>query len=114
MNFYSARLLYIVLVDGDPRKRNHYDDRIIVFRAKDRADAFRRALRLGRKEETGYKNCYGKRVRWALVEIASLDRVGRKIDGAEIASRLHYRTSKKCIPPRRRFHPERSELSETF
>ena len=115
MDFYSARLLFIILVaDGGGRKRNHYDESVIVFRAKDFSHAFKRALELGRAQETDYKNDKGQRVRWALVEIRSLDRVGPKVDGKEVASVLHYRKSRERISPSRIFHPERSKPEQSF
>src|SRR5437899_9795378 len=93
MHFYSARLLFIILVaDGAGRKRNHYDDSVIVFRARNFDHAFKRALKLGRARETAYKNDKGQRVRWALVKIWNLDWVGPKVDGKEVASHLHCHT----------------------
>lgn len=100
MDFYSARLLFIILVaDGLGRKRNHYDESVIVFRARDFEDAFKRALALGKKKESEYKNNKGQQVRWALVRILTLDWIGSKVDGKEVASKLHYRTSAERIPP---------------
>ena len=115
MDVYSARLLFIILVaDGPGRQRNHYDDSVIVFRARDFGHAFKRALQLGRKQETDYKNDKGQRVRWSLAQIVNLDWVGRKVDGKEVASSLHYRTSKERIPPDRIFHPEHSKPEGSF
>jgi len=115
MDFWSARLLFIILVaDGAGRKRNHYDESVIVFRAKDFGHAFKRALQLGRTQETDYKNDKGQRVRWALVEIGNLDCVGPKVDGKEVGSVLHYRTSRDRISPDRIFHPERSKPESSF
>jgi hypothetical protein len=109
MEFYSVHLLFVILVDdGRPKKKNHFDESIAVFRAKDFADAFQRALRFGKSHETEYKNDKGQRVRWALVEISKLDCVGKKIDGKEVASNLHYRTQKQPIPASKKFHPERA------
>ena len=115
MDFYSARLLFIILIAAGPgRRRNHYDDSVIVFRAKDYDHAFERALELGRKRESDYKNDDGQRVRWLLVKIWNLDRIGPKVDGKEVASYLHYHTSKKPIPPERIFHPEQSKPKGSF
>ena len=115
MDFYSARLLYIILVaDGPGRKRNHYDESVIIFRARDFNNAFERALELGRKRETDYINNKDKKVRWALVEVRNLDWVGRTVDGKEVASQLHYRTGGKRISPSHVFHPERSKPTQTF
>jgi len=115
MDFFSARILFIILVaDGPGRKRNHYDESVIVFRAKDYVHAMDRALELGRARETNYKNDKGQRVRWTMVEIRNLDCIGPEVDGKEVASVVHYRTSKKRIPPTRVFHPERSKPEESF
>ena len=115
MDYYSARLLYAILVDnGKPRKKNSYDESVIIFRARDFDHAFERALELGKENETTYKNCYDQTVRWALVEIMNLDWVGRKIDGKEVASHLHYRVSKNPITPKKKFKPEKSKPGQSF
>jgi hypothetical protein len=100
--------------DGRPRKRNHYDEVIIVFRARDLNSAFKRALKLGRAQETEYLNHRKQTVRWALVKIINLDCVGKKIDGKEVASYLHYSTGKVAIAPTTRFHPEKSKPESSF
>lgn len=115
MDFYSARLLFVILVDsGRPARRQSYDDSVIVFRAKSYRHAFRRALELGRKQEASYKNHRGEKVRWALVAIESLDLVGPSIDGREVASRLHVRVSQRPMSPKKRFHPEKSKPGNSF
>jgi hypothetical protein len=113
MEFYAARLLFVILVDdGRPKKKNHFDESVVVFRAKNFADAFKRALKLGKSHETDYKNDKGQRVRWAVVEILNLDWVGKTIDGKEVASNLHCRTQKQPIPASKKFHPERAKFWE--
>ena len=109
MQFYSARLLYITLVDDRrPRRRQLCDETVIVFRAHDFDHAFRRALTLGLRAETAYRNGEGQRVRWALTEIQTLDLIGRGVDGAEVSSRLHDRSFSKPVPFRMKFRPEKS------
>ena len=115
MDFYSARLLYVILVNnGKARKRNHFDESVVVFRAKSFLDARKRALALGKKAETNYKNDKGQQVRWALVDILNVDLIGKSVEGKEVASRLHYRIQKNPIPPTKVFHPEKSEPEESF
>ncbi len=115
MDFYSARLLFMILVDdGKPKKKNSYDESIVVFRAKDYNHALERALEIGKEKETNYKNHKNQKVRWAFVEIMNLDWVGRKVDGKEVASCLHYRVSKEPVSPNRRFRPERSKPEGSF
>src|ERR1044072_2369126 len=109
MSYYSARLLFIILVDdGRPKKKNDYDESVFVFRARDFDQAFERALEIGRAQEKSYRNGTGQNVRWALVEISTLDYVGRKLDGVAVASRLHSRISSAPISYNRSFHPEKS------
>ena len=112
--FYSARLLYVILVDRAPKKKTHYDESVIVFKATDFSDAFTKALSIGKANQAKFKNQYGEGVRWSLVEITTLDRVGPKIDGAEVASRLHPRTSHQAIRFEQKFKPEKSKPSESF
>jgi hypothetical protein len=109
VNFFSARLQLVVLVnDGKPRKSHTWDEVVVTFRARDRNHAFTRAVDIGRSHETEYANSDGQTVRWALVTVETLDLVGRRIDGAEVASRLTRRRSQVAIPFDTKFHPERS------
>jgi hypothetical protein len=110
VEFYSAWLTFIALVDnGRPRKTHTYDDSIILFRARDYDHAFDRALQLGRAQETQYTNPSGQVVRWALVEVVKLQRVGRRVEGQEVSSLLDRRRAKEPVPYGKRFHPERSK-----
>jgi hypothetical protein len=115
MDYYSSRLLYVVLVnDGRPRRRNHYDESTVVFRARDFDDAFERAVEIGLASEQRYENAKGQEVRWALVEVSTLDCVGPAIDGHEVSSRLHDRVSEAAVPFGARFTPRRSRPSQSF
>ena len=115
MNFYSSRLLFVILVDdGRPRRRHTYDESTVIFRARDLDHAFERALELGLAAEESYLNGKGQRVRWALVEIVTIDYVGRRLDGREVASRLHDRTSRDPIPFGTRFRPKKSKPTQSF
>ena len=109
MPYFSARLLYVILV-GTARSRRGVscDETVIVFRARNFDDAFRRSLVLGRSTETEYRNNRGQRVRWALAEIQTIDHIGTRLDGAEVASKLHTRVLDRPLSARSRLHPERS------
>lgn len=115
MKFYSARLLYIILIDNQrSRRRNDYDETVVLFRANDFDHAFKRALELGRAAETRYVNDRGQTVRWALVEVVTLDCVGPSVEGREVASKLHVRTTLKPVPFSTRFRPERSRPNQSI
>ena len=104
MEYYSARLLVICLVDdGKPRKRNTCDYPFIVFRARDYAHAFRRALELGRQQQAVYKNVKRQKVRWSLARVEEIKRLGRSIDGCEVGSLLDVFRSDKPLPFSQRF-----------
>lgn len=108
MNYYCARLLVICLVDDSRKhKKNICDYPFIVFRAKDNADAFRRALGFGKEQETAYKNGKGQRVRWALVRVEEIKRLGRHLDGKEVGSLLDVHVSKRSVPFAERFNPKK-------
>jgi hypothetical protein len=108
--YYSAWLVFIILVDdGRPRKTHTYDDSVVVFRARDYEHAFERSLEMGRAQETEYMNQDGRQVRWAFVEVVKLKRIGRRVEGQEVSSLLDRRRSDSAIPYGKRFRPERSK-----
>jgi len=115
VTFYSARLLFVVLVDdGRPRKTHTWDEVVVTFRARDFDHAFARALEIGRSHETEYLNSDHRKVRWAFVRVENLDHVGKRLDGAEVASRLARRRSKTAIPFGTQFRPEDSTPAQSF
>src|SRR5437588_425212 len=78
MDYCSARLLVLVLIDNSrPLKRNTCDYPFFVFRARNYKHAFQRALKLGKQQQTRYKNSKGQWVRWAFVEVENVKHLGR-------------------------------------
>lgn len=115
MAFYSARLLYVIIVgDGKPRRRVNSDETVVVFRARDPFDASARALALGRAREAAWRNAWGQRVRYALAEVQTIDRIGTRIDGAEVMSTMQHRTFDRPLSAQSRLHPERSKTGNAF
>ena len=115
MVYYSARLLFIILVDdGKAKKKNDYDESVILFKARDFAHAFERALEIGKVQEKMYQNGKGQDVRWVLTEIINLDIIGRKLDAVEVSSKIHSRVTAEPISPKQRFRPERSKPNPSF
>jgi hypothetical protein len=109
MDFYSARLLVVCLVDdGKPRKRNTCDYPFIVFRAKGYEHALRRALALGKEQEVVYANANGQKVRWAFVGVEEINHLGKNLDGLDVGSRLDVLNTDKAIPFTKRFDPRRN------
>jgi hypothetical protein len=111
MDYYSARLLIVCLVDdGRPRKHNTCDYPFLVFRARDDRHAFQRALDLGKQQETRYLNGKGQWVRWAFVQVENIKRLGLTLDGREVGSLLDVMRSDHPIPFRKRFSPKKSKV----
>jgi hypothetical protein len=111
MDYYCARLLVVCLVeDGKPRTRNTCDRLFVVFRARDHNHALKRALALGKQQETSYKNAKGQRVRWAFVEVQNIQRLGRSVDGQEVGSFLDERRFGHPMPFKKRFNPRASRV----
>jgi hypothetical protein len=110
MDYYSARLFVICLVDdAKPRKRNTCDYSFIVVRARDYGHAFQRALELGRQKQTTYKNVKGQKVRWTLARVEEIKRLGRSIDGCEVGSLLDVFRSDEPLPFEQRFQPAKHQ-----
>jgi hypothetical protein len=111
MDYYSARLLIVCLVDdGKPRKRNTCDYPFVVFRARGYGHALQRALELGKQQETRYKNNKGQWVRWALVQVENVKHLGRTLDGVEVGSLLDVLRSDQPVHFGKRFHPKKSKV----
>ena len=110
MDYYTARLRVICLVDDrKQRKRNICDYQFLVFRARDYVDAFKRALELGRQQQTTYKNVKGQTARWVLSRVEEIKHLGRSIDGCEVGSLLDVFRSDAPLSFRQRFQPAKHQ-----
>jgi hypothetical protein len=108
MPYFCARLLVVCLVDdGKPRRRNTCDYPFILLKATDFADAFSRAIDLGRKQETKYKNSKQQSVRWAFVKVEQIWELGGNLDGQEVGSIMDVLITDEAISYRKRFNPKR-------
>ena len=106
MEYYSAQILVVCLVDdGKPRKTYTCDHQIFIIRARNYDVAFAKAVELGRETETTYSNAKGQRVRWAFVCVDTIWRLGRKLDRCEVGSVFGTAQSPKPIPFKKRFRP---------
>ena len=114
MEYYSACLIFIILINnGKDKKKHGYDESIVVFKAKDYQHAFQRALELVQTQEITYKNVDDQDVRWAFVEVSELKCIGKKIDGVEVSSVMFRRNARKSIPFDKKFRPEKKFPFET-
>jgi len=107
MSYYSARLLIVCIVDdGKPINKHTCDYPFVIFRAKNEDEAFDRALKLGREQETVYKNEEGKDVRWALVEVQEIWKLGDDVDGIEVGSIMDVWETENPVPYDSNFEPQ--------
>lgn len=108
MNYYSARLLVVCIVNDGESSNNHTCDYpIIVFRAKNEMEAFEKAIELGRNQETIYKNEEGQEVRWVLAAVEEVWSLGKEIDGVEVGSIMDVWESEEKINYHHKFNPEK-------
>ena len=108
--WFSARLRYAVLIE--PKGLDGYMDSIFTFQSADFATAFQRALAIGHEHEEEYLNGEGKRVRWRLANIISLDILPEALDGAEVYSEPVSANGEK-ISFDHQFRPEESTPTQT-
>ena len=110
MAYFCAQLLIVCIVNRKkPRKRNTWDHSFVLIQAKSYEEAFRRALEIGREQETTYLNQQGEKVRWAFVRVESIKRLSHSLDGQEAGSLLGAYASNKPLSLKKRFLPEKSE-----
>jgi hypothetical protein len=113
LNFYSATLLFIILVDdGKPRKKNDYDESVVVFRSRSYQQAFQKALKIGHTMESEYQNKFNKRVRWAFIDVEKITFIGQSVNNQEVSSKLHSKITKFPIKYAHKFKPENSKPQE--
>jgi len=72
--WFSTCVRLIIIVEDEGA--GPFLDCVFVFQASGWDEARVAALRLGRSKETEYRNGVGQRVRWALVDIVTLDELG--------------------------------------
>ena len=108
MPLYCARLLVVCIVGKSrARKRNTCDYPFVLIQAEDSEQAFRRALELGKEQETQYSNEKGQPVRWAFVRVEEIKKLPESLDGQEVGSLLDVWHTEKALPYTKKFQPSR-------
>src|SRR5467141_165009 len=87
------------------------EESVYVFRSANREAAVQRFLELARKQDKEYLNGEGKRVRWALVSLDTVDELSEgPLRDREVFSKITELASPDpSIPFDRHFTPEKSE-----
>jgi hypothetical protein len=88
--WYSARLLFVSEIEGDPGRDRLCEESVIVVQEADEASARRAADRLARSMKHAYLNEQGESVQWRFVCILEFqDLCEERIEsGTEVWSRL--------------------------
>jgi hypothetical protein len=111
--WYSAKLRFATMIAG--KGHNHLTDSVYLFRATSFDTAFKRALAIGRKAETRYKNDFSETVARKLMAIVTLDVIqARDLDGAEISSDPIFLRGSQRLPAGTRFSPEKSKPTQSI
>ena len=111
-NWFSTKIRMVCLIE--PNGAQRYMDSVFVFQSEDFDVAFRRALDVGRGQEKEYLNADGKRVKWRLKEIISLDILEvESLDGVEGYSEPVNLNDTEAIPFDADLHPEASRPTQT-
>lgn len=109
MPIFCARLLVVCLVDdGKPKKRNTCDYPFVLLEATDHESAFAKAIKLGKKQETRYRNSKQQQVRWAFVKVEQITQLQESLDGQEVGSLLDVLKTEEPLSYRKRFSPRKS------
>jgi hypothetical protein len=110
MPLFCARLLVVCLVDDErPKKRNICDYPFVLLEATDHDGAFAKALELGKKQETKYRNSKRQLVRWAFVKVEQITQLEDSLDGQEVGSLLDVLRTDEPLGYRKRFSPGKSK-----
>lgn len=112
VRWFSAKMRFVILVEGTGGET--LNDRVYVFRSNDFPAALERALEIGRRGQSEYRNGDGMRVQWSLMEIISLDMLTADLDGAEVYSEPVHLPPEKVIPFDTTFRPEDSQPTQTI
>jgi hypothetical protein len=110
--WYAAKLRFVVLMEKSGAE--HAEDTIHLFRCDSFETALARAIELGRAAETEYLGGTGKRVRWRLKEILTLDVLqAANLDGIEVHSQLTPLAGDEHYDFDHVFQPEASQPGHT-
>jgi hypothetical protein len=85
-HWFAARVLSEILHPEEPNAATLFEESIVLLRARDTAEATRRASEIGAKAEAEYLNPSGDAVRWTLREVLEVQELldDEIADGTEV------------------------------
>ena len=111
MDYFGVRISLVCVVENREMPEEGYtkDVQVHVVEAINFEDAFKKALKVGRGEETEYKNELGERVKWKFLEIEEIRTLGADLRGKEISSKLEGYYPENELNILDQFRPEDSQ-----
>ena len=109
---YAVRLLFEAQHPDEPGRSQLFEDRILILRGRDQADAERRARDSASTERVEYQNEFGGRVVWEFIEILDVKPLVENTlhDGMEAYYSLLDAASVRALRRALRVQPHRSSL----
>ncbi len=88
MNWYLAKIVFQI-VCGNGEHTAQFDEQLRLIYATNKAQAFAKAVDLGKTEEDFFYNIHQQPVHWSFVNVSELYKMEELLDGAEIYSRIN-------------------------
>lgn len=95
--WFSARLIIRCTVGQEQKDDFLFDEQVRIIEAKDKEEAYEKALTLDKNEETRYKNSEGEMVEWSFEGLFDLEKIDKLEDGSEISSKRFRANSNKGL-----------------
>ena len=106
MKWYSARIVTECKVKAKSASHEEplFDESVVIIRARNDEDAYKKALSRGKKQNVQYYNSKHEKVVWRFCGLADLDELLEPLrSGAEISSRLVWGVKKSdVVVPKRK------------
>ena len=87
MSWFVAKVVYRI-VCGNGEHTPQYEEQLRLIDASSKSEAFKKALKMGIKEEVQFLNQQQKLVHWKFIDVSELYQLHEVADGTEIYSRI--------------------------
>ena len=94
MDWYIAKIVFNIIT-GDGNHRPQFDEQYRLIKAESRAEAFEKALRIGRGEEEILLSHKQELLRWDFVNVSELFPISELRDGMELFSNIYEADSRE-------------------
>ena len=110
LKWYVAQLIHYLDLEETRRRSATTDETIVLIRAVNAEDAYKKAQAIGKKMRLSYRNIYGEKVRWRFLGVAGLCKTWDKVlrSGSEIYYEIH--TRKDPAKRKEQLIPEKQTL----